>query len=86
MAIAQLILLTIAAYLAVGVLVGVPFILRGVSRLDPAAAAAPWTFRALIIPGAVALWPIVLSWRFSAARTAEPGSAGPAPDARGGRS
>jgi hypothetical protein len=51
-------------YALVGVLVLLPFLLRGAGTLDPAARRGTLGFRALIVPGAVALWPLVLvRWR-----------------------
>lgn len=54
-----------AAYLAAGVVFAVPFVVRGVDRIDPAARLSRWGFRIAILPGAVALWPILLRrwWR-----------------------
>lgn len=45
------------AYLGVGVVFAVAFAAWGVGRIDPAARGAGWGFRALIVPGAAALWP-----------------------------
>jgi hypothetical protein len=53
------ILLLLFVYLAGGVLVGVPFVLRGVQRVDPAARGAGLGFRLLILPATVALWPLL---------------------------
>jgi hypothetical protein len=47
------------AYLAVGALFAVPFLLFGIGRVDPAAKGAPLTFRALVLPGVVAMWPLL---------------------------
>ena len=47
-------------YLLIGLLVGVPFVVRGVGRIDPVAGSASWGFRLIILPGVVALWPILL--------------------------
>lgn len=56
----QLVLL----YVALGVLFWFGFALRGMARLDAAAHGAPWTFKLLIMPGVVALWPyLALRWR-----------------------
>jgi hypothetical protein len=56
-------------YLATGVIVAVPFVVFGIGRVDPAAKAAPWTFRALVLPGVVALWPLLAQrWLRSKAR------------------
>jgi hypothetical protein len=64
---ATLILALVGAYAAVGVLFAVAFVTAGASRVDPAAAGAPWGFRALIFPGAAALWPVMLQkWRRAA--------------------
>ena len=48
------------AYLALGVLFSVPFVLRGVNRIDPVARESSWGFRVMILPGSVALWPLLL--------------------------
>jgi hypothetical protein len=50
----------LAAYLALGVLFAVPFVLRWVARIDPDAVAGSAGFRVLIFPGAVALWPLLV--------------------------
>ncbi len=49
------------AYLAIGVLFALPFAYRWVGRLDPVATHGTRGFRLLIIPGATALWPILLA-------------------------
>lgn len=56
---ASLILLIATLYLGAGLAFGLFFIVRGLQRFDPAAHGAPWAFRLLILPGVVALWPIV---------------------------
>ena len=48
-------------YLAIGVLFAIPFVLKGVSRVDPVAAEGTKGFRALIFPGVVVLWPLMLA-------------------------
>jgi len=51
-------------YLLVGLLFAVPFVLRGVNRIDPVARKGTWGFRLIILPGVVALWPLLLNrWR-----------------------
>ena len=52
-------------YLLAGLLFALPFVARGIERIDPAAHGASWGFRLLVLPGAVALWPILLRrwWR-----------------------
>jgi len=53
-------LVALAIYLAIGCFVAVPFLVFGIGRVDPAAKAAPFTFRVLVLPGVVAMWPFVL--------------------------
>ncbi len=48
-----------AAYLLVGVVFAIPFVLRWTGRIDPVAREGTWGFRILIFPGAVALWPML---------------------------
>ena len=48
------------AYLALGAVFALAFVTRGAARLDPNADGATWGFRALILPGAAALWPLLL--------------------------
>jgi len=47
-------------YAAIGVIVGVPFVVFGIGGIDPAAKGAPWTFRVLVLPGVIALWPLMI--------------------------
>ena len=47
-------------YLALGLLFAVPFAARGVNRIDPIANGGTWGFRLMIVPGVVALWPLLL--------------------------
>jgi hypothetical protein len=60
MLLAQAIVSAAGVYLALGLLFALPFALRGCQRIDPAAATGTWGFRALIVPGAAALWPLLL--------------------------
>ena len=55
------ILLGLAAlYLGIGLVFAIPFVLMGVQRLDPHARHGSWGFRLLILPGTMALWPLLL--------------------------
>jgi hypothetical protein len=58
--IAHRVLLVLAAYLAIGSVVAAPFVIYGIGRVDAAARHVPWTFRILVVPGVVALWPFLL--------------------------
>lgn len=56
---ASWLVLALTAYLAVGLLFAVPFVWRGAARIDPSAAEGTWGFRLLILPGVMALWPLL---------------------------
>ncbi len=47
-------------YLLLGALFALPFALRWVNRLDEVAAHGTRGFRALLLPGAILLWPLLL--------------------------
>jgi hypothetical protein len=57
--VAEVILFIVLAYVLCGLAVGVPFVLRGVDRVDQAARSASLGFRLLILPGTVTLWPLM---------------------------
>lgn len=50
----------LAVYAALGASVSAVLMLGLLQRIDPLAADAPWRVKALIAPGLVALWPIML--------------------------
>jgi membrane protein implicated in regulation of membrane protease activity len=57
-------LILLGLYLACGILFAMAFALSGVKRVDAHAAQGSWGFRLLIIPGAMAFWPLLLRrWR-----------------------
>jgi hypothetical protein len=60
MLIAEIVLWVCEIYLLTGLAVGVPFIWRGVDKIDAAAHGTSVTFRFLVLPGCVALWPWIL--------------------------
>ena len=57
----ELLVLVVGIYSALGLLFAVPFVARGVKRIDPSAVEGTWGFRLLIVPGVVALWPLMLA-------------------------
>ena len=58
------VLVAVAAYVVIGIVFAAMFVVWGVGRVDPAAAHASVGFRVLILPGVVALWPLMLAkWR-----------------------
>jgi len=56
----------VGLYVLIGVLFALPFVLRGAGRLDPSAEQGSRGFRFIVLPGTVALWP-VLAWKWLAA-------------------
>jgi hypothetical protein len=53
-------MLALALYLITGLIFGVAFVTSLAGRLDANAREGSWGFRLLILPGAIALWPLVL--------------------------
>lgn len=52
-------LAVLGLHVALGLVFASWFMLRGLARLDPTAAHAPLGFRLIIVPGVVALWPVL---------------------------
>jgi len=77
---AQVLIAAAALYVAVGVLVALPFVARRVQRIDPDARGATLAFRLLIVPGIAALWPLFVR-RKSAGDDPEPRERTPHRDA-----
>ncbi len=57
---AEVVVLLCAVYIACGLAFAPFFVWRGVGRLDPGAKSAGPGFRLVILPGAAALWPVLL--------------------------
>ncbi len=49
----------LGVYAGLGLVFGVAFVTRGAARIDPQAVGGSWGFRLAILPGVVALWPLV---------------------------
>ena len=61
----------VTTWLAVGVVVAVPFLTFAVGRVIEGAAGSSLLFRLLMLPAATLLWPVVLH-RWLTARRSEP--------------
>lgn len=48
------------AYLLAGLLFGCWFVFKGVNKVDPGMEGAPWTLRVLLLPGSMAIWPVLI--------------------------
>lgn len=68
---AAAIVLAVTAYVGAGLVLALPLVVAGVTRLDPAARHATWGFRLIIVPGVVLLWPLLM-WRLVAGDTEPP--------------
>ncbi len=63
MAVANMIVLMLAAWFAVGALIAIAFLAFGVNRIDAAAKGASPLFRPMVFLGCVMIWPaVVVRW------------------------
>lgn len=67
--IAAIFLIVLGVYLACGFVFAIAFALVGAKRIDPHAVHGSWGFRLLIIPGALAFWPLLLKRWMSGLKT-----------------
>jgi hypothetical protein len=58
---AKLFVDALVIYATLGILFAFAFVTAGVTRLDSEARGSGWGFRAIIFPGVVAFWPLLLS-------------------------
>ena len=66
--IAEIFLVLTGVYLGCGIVFAIPFALVGVNKIDPHAVEGGWGFRLLILPGTIALWPMLARRWFSGVR------------------
>ncbi|MFG0304623.1 MAG: hypothetical protein ACF8Q5_00250 [Phycisphaerales bacterium JB040] len=62
MTIPAILVLVAIGWLALGLLIAVPFALTGIRTIDAVASPAPLRVRLLFVPGLAALWPLTLQW------------------------
>lgn len=58
--IANIVLLALGLYLAIGIVFYAFFINKGVHKIDSDVKSAPLLMKLLIAPGTIALWPVLL--------------------------
>lgn len=59
-AIAAILLAAAVFYAAAGIVLALAFVTWGITRIPPQPAFVTWGARLVLLPGAAALWPIVL--------------------------
>ncbi len=57
---AEGLLVVLAVYFVIGALLAAAIAFLGLARIDSGARDMPWSARLLILPGLVALWPLML--------------------------
>ena len=60
MVIIYILLVIVAVYLFAGLVFAIPFVLKGVNKIDEGAHGSKWGFRIIIIPGTIVFWPLLL--------------------------
>lgn len=57
----EVILQIVLIYLLIGVLFVVPFLIKGLTKVDEGAHGASIGFKIIIIPGVIVFWPVLLN-------------------------
>lgn len=57
----QIILILVSIYLLLGVLFVIPFLIKGLRKVDEDAHGGTIAFKIIIIPGVIVFWPLLLS-------------------------
>ena len=58
---AEILLIIVAIYLVLGVLFVIPFLMKGLNKVDEGANGSTIGFKIIIIPGVIVFWPVLLS-------------------------
>ncbi|MEP7109344.1 MAG: hypothetical protein ABI760_15225 [Ferruginibacter sp.] len=67
--IAQLILTLVLVYLLCGFIFIIPFMIKGIVKVDEGTRGSSWGFRLVIAPGIIVLWPLLLKkWMIAGKR------------------
>jgi hypothetical protein len=59
--IVQIIIWIVEIYILCGILFVLPFVIKGVTRVDEGTHGTKFGFRLIIIPGTIIFWPLLLS-------------------------
>lgn len=68
----EIFLIIVLIYLLMGVLFVIPFLLKGLTRVDEGAHGGSIGFKIIIIPGVIVFWPVLLNkWKINSRRDRE---------------
>jgi len=56
----EVILIIVAVYLLIGVLFVIPFLMKGLTKVDEGAHGGTIGFKIIIMPGVIVFWPVLL--------------------------
>ena len=56
----EILLIIAAIYLVLGVLFVIPFLIKGLNKIDEGAHGSTISFKIIIIPGVIVFWPLLL--------------------------
>ena len=60
----EIFLIIVAVYLLIGVLFVIPFLMKGLNKIDEGANDSTIGFKIIIIPGVIVFWPLLLKrWK-----------------------
>jgi hypothetical protein len=57
----EVVLIIVLIYLLLGVLFVIPFLIKGLTKVDEGAHGGTIGFKIIIIPGVIVFWPVLLS-------------------------
>ena len=58
---AEVVFVIVTVYLVLGVLFVVPFLLKGLTKVDTSAHGGTIGFKLILIPGVIVFWPVLLN-------------------------
>ena len=60
----QLIIIIVLIYLVMGLLFAIPFLWKGITKVDEGTINSKFGFKMIIMPGVIVFWPVLLrKWR-----------------------
>jgi hypothetical protein len=56
----EMVMIIVAIYLVMGILFVIPFLVKGITKVDEGAHGGSFGFKMIIIPGVIVFWPVLL--------------------------